>query len=390
MSKMHARIEVAERDLTVRICDVGSKNGTCLGDQVLRRADDWHEVPDGTVLRLGNTLFLLRYEPSKPDDAPIKELVGTSLAIRDLRARIHKVANEEKVYVMLLGETGTGKELVARAIHELSPRSKGPFVAINCGAIPESLAESELFGHVHNAFTGAEERQGCFRAAHRGTLFLDEIGDMPTHLQPKLFRVLQQRAVTPVGSDREDPCDVRVVSATNQNLHLDILEGAFRTELHSRLAQLCIDVPPLRERREDILPLLRHFFPDVDKKLSLDLVHELVLYHWPQNIRQLSNVALQMRIDGPSGAVSALLRSKTASPTEGLPRLPQQPSQRSTNSSPRVPRTPLQIPTKQELIELLLENHGKILHIADRWGCSRRQMKRWLDDNQLNADDYRR
>jgi DNA-binding NtrC family response regulator len=341
---------------------------------------------------MGNTIFLMRYEPSKPADAKISSLVGTSLAMRSLRARIEKVASEDRVYVLLLGETGVGKELVARALHELSPRHKGPFVAVNCGAITESLAESELFGHAAKAFTDAEPRDGCFRSAHRGTLFLDEIGDMPTFLQPKLFRVLQQRAVTPVGSDREEPCDVRVVSATNQDLQREIQEGTFRAELHSRLAQFYIEIPPLRERREDILLLLHFFFPEVGAKLTPDLTHELILYHWPQNIRQLSNVAVQLRIDGVSNALRTMLRSPATSPAELLkllPPPPPPPSLRTSASHLRVPRTPLTVPTREAMIELLQAYRGTVVHIAERCGCSRRQIQRWLEMYGLDVNDYR-
>jgi transcriptional regulator with PAS, ATPase and Fis domain len=203
----------------------------------------------------------------------------------------------------VLGESGAGKELVARAIHYNSPRAPRPFVAINCGAIPEELLESELFGHVRGAFTGALRDRVCrFAAANGGTLFLDEIGDMSPRLQTKVLRVLQEREFEPVGSSRTERADVRIVAATNQNLLEMIREKRFRQDLYFRLAVVDVTVPPLRARREDIPLLVRHFlevqrrsYPEVQGVTEVAL-KRLVEYDWPGNVRELQGLVERLAI----------------------------------------------------------------------------------------------
>jgi len=203
--------------------------------------------------------------------------------------------------ILIRGESGTGKEVLARAIHRASPRSKAPFVAINCGAIPEQLLESELFGHVRGAFTGAtSEHTGLFKAADGGTLFLDEIGDMPLALQVKLLRVLQDQAVRPVGALRADPVDVRVLSATHRDLEAAMSEGLFREDLYYRLDVVTLTLPRLDERREDISLLASHFMQLLIKKydkgitgIAPDALEALSTASWPGNVRQLYNVIEQ-------------------------------------------------------------------------------------------------
>ena len=203
--------------------------------------------------------------------------------------------------VLIRGESGTGKEMIARAIHRASPRGKAPFIAINCGAIPEQLLESELFGHAKGAFTGASsEHTGLFKAADGGTLFLDEIGDMPLALQVKLLRVLQDQAVRPVGTTRADPVDVRVLSATHRNLENAMAEGQFREDLYYRLDVVTLTLPRLEERREDIPLLANHFMQKLVKKydkgitgIAPDALEALSTAAWPGNVRQLFNVIEQ-------------------------------------------------------------------------------------------------
>ena len=203
--------------------------------------------------------------------------------------------------VLIRGESGTGKEVLARAIHRASPRSKAPFVAINCGAIPEQLLESELFGHVRGAFTGAtSEHGGLFKAADGGTLFLDEIGDMPLALQVKLLRVLQDQAVRPVGATRADPVDVRVLSATHRDLEAAMAEGQFREDLYYRLDVVTLTLPRLDDRREDISLLANHFMQQLVRKydkgisgIAPDALEALSTAAWPGNVRQLYNVIEQ-------------------------------------------------------------------------------------------------
>ncbi|MGL6077929.1 sigma 54-interacting transcriptional regulator [Methyloversatilis discipulorum] len=203
--------------------------------------------------------------------------------------------------VLIRGDSGTGKELLARALHRASPRAQAPFVAINCSAIPDALLESELFGHERGAFSGAVARHtGLFRAAHGGTLFLDEIGDMPPALQVKLLRVLQERAVRPVGATQAEPVDVRIVSATHCDLDALLVQGQFREDLYYRINVVTLTLPPLAERREDIPLLAEHFLRTLAKKygkrlrgFAPDALEALATAHWAGNVRQLQNVVEQ-------------------------------------------------------------------------------------------------
>ncbi len=224
------------------------------------------------------------------------ELIGSGASMREVYRRIEKVAATD-ISVLVSGETGTGKEVVAREIHRRSPRASGPFVAVNCGAIPESLLESELFGHVKGAFTGAiANRVGKFQAAHGGTLFLDEIGDMPLALQVKILRALQDRTVTRVGDSRPEPVDLRVVAATNRVLEDEIRRGSFREDLYYRLNVVGIHLPPLRERGDDVVVLAKYFLArsarDFSARVRSYTPGALVAmrkYAWPGNIRELEN-----------------------------------------------------------------------------------------------------
>jgi two-component system response regulator PilR (NtrC family) len=226
----------------------------------------------------------------------LEEIVGKSQAIEQVREFIKRVAGLSST-ILIKGESGTGKELVARAIHGLSPRSERAFVAINCAGIPESLLESELFGHKKGAFTGAiEDKKGLFEAAHRGTLFLDEVGDMPLALQVKLLRVLDQELIRPVGTAEQVAVDVRVISASNKDLDKEVKERRFREDLFYRLNVIPIVLPPLRERREDIALLANHFVGKYTRLLgknvtaiSLEAMSLLERFNWPGNIRQLEN-----------------------------------------------------------------------------------------------------
>ncbi|WP_076998193.1 sigma-54 dependent transcriptional regulator [Variovorax sp. KK3] len=229
-------------------------------------------------------------------DADDDELVGPSDAMRDVHKRIG-LAAASSAPVLVLGETGTGKEMVARALHRHSARADAPFVAVNCAAIPKELLESELFGHVRGAFTGATtDRPGCFRAADRGVLLLDEIGDMALHVQAKILRALQEGEVTPLGSHKTVKVDVRVIAATHRDLAAAVRDGSFREDLFYRLNVLAIHVPPLRNRLADIIPLAEHFLRraavpgDAPKALSASAAQQLLRHTWPGNVRELRNV----------------------------------------------------------------------------------------------------
>jgi transcriptional regulator with GAF, ATPase, and Fis domain len=224
------------------------------------------------------------------------EIVGSCPAMQEVFKKVNKIASTD-ISVLITGETGTGKELIARELHNRSSRAKGPFVSINCGAIPENLLESELFGHVKGAFTGAvANKPGKFHAADRGTLFLDEIGDMPMSLQVKILRGLQDRAVTRVGDTRPEPVDIRVIAATNRDLEADIKGGRFREDLYYRLNVVNVHMPPLRERGEDILIIARYLlskyateFRKQVKGFSPNATVAMKKYRWPGNIRELDN-----------------------------------------------------------------------------------------------------
>lgn len=240
-----------------------------------------------------------------------RHLVGASAAMEGVRRLVAQVAPSQ-ASVLVLGESGTGKEVVARSIHQRSKRADGPFVPINCGAIPGELLESELFGHEKGAFTGAiGTRQGRFELAAGGTLFLDEIGDMPLPMQVKLLRVLQERRFERVGSNRTQRCDVRVIAATHQDLERRVETGDFRMDLFYRLNVFPIDVPPLRERVEDIPALVRRFVEAMRREdrgsvaIGDDAMAALMAYRWPGNVRELSNLVERLAILYPEAPVAA-------------------------------------------------------------------------------------
>ncbi|MCX7626179.1 MAG: sigma-54 dependent transcriptional regulator [Candidatus Sumerlaeaceae bacterium] len=225
---------------------------------------------------------------------PLENIIAASRQMQDVLARARKVAAANSS-VLLLGESGTGKEVIARAIHRMSPRAQKPLVVVNCGAIPETLLESELFGHTRGSFTGAtESRKGMFETADGGTIFLDEIGDLPLHLQVKLLRVLQEGEIQRIGENTPRKVDVRVIAATNRDLEQLVQEGRFRQDLYYRLNVIPIYIPPLRERREDIAPLIEHFIrkysPAGQRKLiSPEALARLMRYDYPGNVRELEN-----------------------------------------------------------------------------------------------------
>jgi Nif-specific regulatory protein len=246
---------------------------------------------------------------TEPDEPLLPEIVGSSPAMREVY-RLTRMAAPSSASVLLIGETGTGKEVIARAIHKRSQRATGPYIRVNCGALHENLLESELFGHVKGAFTGAvENKTGRFEAAHGGTIFLDEISSMSAKLQVKLLRVLQEREFERVGDSKTIRVDVRVVAATNESLEDEIEGGRFREDLYYRLNVVPIPLPPLRERRDDI-PLLAQFFlkrygelnrRDVPE-LTQEVTHALLAYDWPGNVRELENTIERLVVlsDGKS------------------------------------------------------------------------------------------
>jgi two-component system, NtrC family, response regulator AtoC len=269
--------------------------------EIVTRANEAHEMV--SRLAISNPIF---------DDDIESEFVGSSQKMRDVFGLIHKLCKVDTT-VLIRGENGTGKELVARAIHFNSPRKSGSMVAINCGAIPESLMESELFGHEKGAFTGAHERKiGKFQLANNGTIFLDEVAELKPDMQVKLLRVLQERKFTPVGSSREVKTDARIIAATNRNLEKMIEDGTFREDLFYRLNVMPIFLPPLRDRVDDIGELVQYFNKRFSKSharvingISDEALQILRSYNWPGNIRELENVVERAFIVESSERITA-------------------------------------------------------------------------------------
>ena len=296
VSRAHCEIVVKSDFVTLR--DLGSTNGTLVGDVRVREAD----VPPGTVVHCGGSVFRID-AADEPGFLAISsrtsfgDLVGASLEMRQVYAVLERAAPTDST-LLVQGETGTGKDVVARAVHEASPRKGSAFVPVDCGAIPETLFESELFGHVRGAFTGASQnRAGAFEEANGGTLFLDEIGEMPLATQVKLLRAIESRSIRRVGATKEMPVDVRIIAATNRKLALMVNEGTFREDLYYRLAVVEVSLPPLRARRDDIPLLAKHLFDKISAKsgapagavLPPELLASLRAKPWPGNVRELRN-----------------------------------------------------------------------------------------------------
>ena len=292
VSRYHCELRHTDEGFLLR--DLGSTNGTVVGGLRIKEA----LIQDEIMIQLGrSTIRFLpgeeetRVDPSK--DVKFGQLVGRTRQMRDIFGILEKVSATD-LTATIQGETGTGKDLVALAIHEASPRSDGPFVVFDAGAVASNLIESELFGHEKGAFTGAtEQRQGAFERADGGTLFIDEIGELALELQPKLLRALEQREVQRVGGSKRIPVDVRVVCATNRSLVEEVKKARFRDDLYFRISVVVLALPPLRDRREDI-ELLIISVPQVCVSRSStqppDAVSVLQNYDWPGNVRELRNV----------------------------------------------------------------------------------------------------
>jgi two-component system response regulator HydG len=255
---------------------------------ILRRACEYRQI------RVENRQ--LKQEIRRKDRTTVVRPIGKSRRFTDLLRLAEQVAPNDST-VQIQGESGTGKEVLARYIHNLSQRADGPFLSINCGALPENLLESELFGHVKGSFTGAvRDKQGLFAAARGGTFFLDEVGEMPPSLQIKLLRVLQEREVIPVGATETIPVDVRIVAATNRDLEEEVRRGHFRSDLFYRLNVIALELPSLRDRRDDLILLIDHYLQELGlerdeppKALSAEALDAVMVYDWPGNVRELQN-----------------------------------------------------------------------------------------------------
>ena len=291
VSRFHCEVVLRGEAIVIRDC--GSTNGTLIDGVRIREA----EIPPGTLVRIGGSAFRVELgeEPAFVEvsaQTAFGELVGASVEIRRVYAILERLARTDAT-VLVQGETGTGKDVLARSLHAASRRADRPFVAVDCGAIPEHLVESELFGHVKGAFTGATaDRRGVFEEADGGTLFLDEIGEMPLALQPKLLRAIESRSIRRVGGTGARTVDVRIIAATNRSLASSINDGSFREDLYYRLAVVELRLPPLRARRDDIPVLAAYFFRTFagdGAALPTEFVAGLVGRGWPGNVRELRN-----------------------------------------------------------------------------------------------------
>jgi len=366
VSRRHAEILRTKEGVILR--DLGSTNGTFVGPV---RIKEVFLVPD-THFRVGRTELvftpadeIIDVEPSPEDH--FEGLVGESVVMREVFGILERVAPTD-LTVLIAGETGTGKELASRAVHARSQRKDKPFIVFDCGAAPDNLIESELFGHQRGAFTGAiEARPGVFEQAHGGTIFLDEIGELPLDLQPKLLRVLEQREVRRVGGTKTKPIDVRVVAATNRRLREEVDAGRFREDLYYRLAVVELALPPLRDRLEDLLRLAQHLLIRSPHNHGVDGISSEVQavfasYHWPGNVRELNNV-VERAIpfsDGTEITIDALPEALRTGTTGRHPK---------TVIKPNVMAVPSELPfkdAKDQLIEAferqylvdLIERHG--------------------------------
>jgi len=325
------------------------------------------------------------------------DMVGVSPAIREVFTMIESVAASDYP-ALITGESGTGKELVAAAIHRESSRRGGPFVPVNCGALPENILESELFGHVRGAFTGAiRDKKGRFELAGGGTLFLDEVGELTQAVQVKLLRVLQEKIIERVGGERPIPVDVRIVSATNKDLREMVSRGRFREDLFYRLCVVPLDLPPLRERREDIAPLVGHFLEKISREtgreflsVSDEALECLLNHHWPGNVRELIN-ALQFAAVRSTGELldpehlPPEVRFRPPSPRPAIPP-PLEPI-REASGPPSPPARGRRVKLTMAMVEqALAETGGNKVRAARRLGVGRATLYRFLDAQKAAPD----
>ena len=326
VSAVHMELVATERGVRVR--DLGSRNGTFLGET--RIGEVFLLKP--TNITVGDSV--MEFAPTTPEQVNVPDvaefgpLVGASPLMRSVFEKLAK-ASPTELTVLVTGETGCGKELVAAAIHAASPRANKPFVVVDCGAIPATLAESALFGHERGSFTGAvDKRVSPFVEADGGTIFLDELGELPLDVQPKLLRALAEQRIKSVGSNNYRPVNVRVVAATRRDLVREVNAGTFRSDLYFRVAQFRVELPPLRARLEDIPSLARRMMADLGDKnayarVTSDSLERLMRHDWPGNVRELRNVvavAMAFAKDGPidlAQHLAPLAQASESTPTRG-------------------------------------------------------------------------
>ncbi len=379
VSRLHAELEHRAEGLWIR--DLGSTNGTRVNQIRVESAC----VPDGAHLKLGSTTLVVNPGAAStsielwPLDS-FGPLVGKSTVMRAMFARLARIAATDST-VLIEGETGTGKDIVAHALHEASLRLAKPMVVVDCAALPENLLEAELFGHAKGAFTGAgAARAGAIESAEGSTVFLDEVGELPLSMQPKLLRTIESHSVRRLGETAYRTVDVRFVSATHRDLRRMVNAGAFREDLYFRLAVVPLHVPPLREHPEDIEMLVEHFLPAGASDLSVETLKELTGRSWLGNVRELRNFVERAQALGASEAL-ALLPGADAEQDEA--------------NAPPVPRAILDLPLRaarerwveqleREYIGGLLERHGgNVLAVAEAAGVDKSYIHRLIRRNGL-------
>ncbi|MEM9693359.1 MAG: sigma 54-interacting transcriptional regulator [Myxococcota bacterium] len=369
-----------------QIVDADSKNGVLINGQLVPQAT----LQDGDIVELGRTLFTYRehpraeglptitsteqLEPVHPDFATFSPPLARRLV------DVGRIAGSD-VAILIRGPSGTGKEVLARAVHALSARARGPLVPVNCGGIAESLIQSELFGYRKGAFSGAEEdRAGLIRSADRGTLFLDEIGDMPSSAQAAVLRTIQEREVQPLGSARAIKVDTRVISATHRDLESMMAKGTFREDLFARLSGFVVQLPSLHERPEDLAliaqRLIRRLAPNPDRvAFHPDAARRMFEYDWPLNVRELEQAL----------ARAVVLAHDEPIDVEHLPRAPPTAAGPAPGSDEGVGEDE----RRARLIEALQRHRGNVSAIAREFDKDRKQIRRWLKRYELDADLYR-
>jgi DNA-binding NtrC family response regulator len=402
VSRYHCRI--VQEDNAYLLVDLGSTNGTFINRVRIKEA----YLKPGCTIGLGNTEVKFHAADEKVEIVPSRKeklgrMVGRHLKMRELYSVLERIAPTATT-VVIEGETGTGKEVVAQTIHDLSSRASGPIMVFDCGAVPDNLIESELFGHEKGSFTGAiMTRQGLFEMAHGGTLFLDELGELPLDLQPKLLRALEQREIRRVGSNKPIKVDVRIIAATNRNLEDEVRAGRFRQDLFYRLSVVRVFLPPLRERVEDIPLLLKHFLAEAPynkradgqpkvggiSRAAMDL---LQAYRWPGNVRELVNTVERAVSFAEGELIEPHDLPETVRGEEQAPRAPAPHSApHATGNSQPMPLMPEVDSTFKDakekwvssferdyIVTLLRKNKGNISHAAREADIDRKYFRKLM------------